>query len=60
MILNRSALFCTAILVNVSLLAVAQAPPPRFANRQPANAPRLSPQDLGNLVRPSRSIRICC
>jgi len=50
-ILNRSVLFCTALLVNFSLLAVGQAPPPD-SQQQPANAPRLSPQDLGNLVAP--------
>ncbi len=56
MILNRSVLFCTAILVNLSLLAVAQAPPPPDSQQQleqpAANAPRLSPQDMGNLVAP--------
>jgi hypothetical protein len=58
-ILNRSVLFCTALLVNLSLLAVGQIPQPypqqqlgQQAEQQPANAPRLSPQDLGNLVAP--------
>jgi hypothetical protein len=50
-ILNRSVLICTALVVNLSLLAVAQAPPPD-SQQQPANAPRLSPQDLSNLVAP--------
>ena len=51
MILNRSVLFCTAILVNLSLLAVAQAPP-TDSQQQPADAPRLAPQNLSNLVAP--------
>jgi hypothetical protein len=58
-ILNRSVLFCTALLVNLSLLAVGQTPQPypqrqpeQPPEQQPANAPRLSPQDLGNLVAP--------
>jgi hypothetical protein len=54
-ILNRSVLICTAILVNLSLLAVGQTPP-SYPQQQPeqqaADAPRLSPQDLGNLVAP--------
>jgi uncharacterized membrane protein YgcG len=54
-ILNRSVLFCTALLVNLSLLAVGQTPQPYLQQQpepQPANAPRLSPQDLSNLVAP--------
>ena len=57
MILNRSVLFCTALLVNLSLLAVGQTPQQypqeqQQPEQQPADAPRLSPQDLGNLVAP--------
>ncbi len=52
MIFNRSVLFCTALLAALSMLAVAQAPPPDWHQVQPADAPRLSQQDLSNLVAP--------
>jgi hypothetical protein len=56
-ITNRTVLLCTAILSALSLPAVAQAPPdqsqPPYQQQQQApDAPRLSPQDLGNLVAP--------
>ncbi len=56
MIINRAILIPTAILAALSLPAAAQAPqdqlPPSYDQQQPSNAPRLSPQDLSNLVAP--------
>jgi hypothetical protein len=56
-ITNRTVLLYTAILSALSLPVVAQAPPdqsqPPYQQQQlPPDAPRLSPQDLGNLVAP--------
>ena len=58
MITNRAILISTAILAGLSLPAVAQAPPPdpqnppAYQQQQPPNGPRLSPQELSNLVAP--------
>jgi hypothetical protein len=55
-IINRAILLPTAIVAALTLPAAAQAPPdqpPPGYQQQPApNAPRLSPQDLSNLVAP--------
>src|ERR1035438_6732693 len=55
--MNRSVLLPTAILAALSLQAVAQAPPdpqnpPGYQQQQPPAGPRLSPQELSNLVAP--------
>jgi hypothetical protein len=56
--MNRSVLLPTAILAALSLPAAAQAPPPdpqnppAYQQQQPPNGPRLSPQELSNLVAP--------
>ena len=66
MIINRAILLSSAILAALTFPAAAQAPPdqppqgqlpagqpaPGYDQQQPSNAPRLSPQDLSNLVAP--------
>jgi hypothetical protein len=65
-IINRAILLSSAILAALTFPAAAQAPPdqppqgqlpagqpaPGYDQQQPSNAPRLSPQDLSNLVAP--------
>jgi hypothetical protein len=62
-IMNRAVLLCAAILAGLSLPVLAQAPPedpnaqnyqprPGYQQQQPPDGPRLSAQELSNLVAP--------